>query len=463
MTEPAFLGDWEVMSPLDLGAQARTFVVRRGDETAVAKVLKDLTEGSKADSREEQIRRFVTEVNTLRSLEDEGCPRIVRVLDTSIGSSATDTDGDLFYVMPYFEAGPLRQADGRFVDGVSGNVDRVLGVVAEVADTIAFLHQRAVPVTHRDLHTGNILFFSSDGAPHVADFGLAYEAEREEAGLKTGTRENEEFGPWRWRPPELTQASSDKRNPKSDVYMLGGITYECLSGGDYIDDVEPTPGRFGHETPVKDLAARIEDPRLPLVNRLLRSVLVRNPDLRLTATEFREGLTSVRQFSASGPPPQLPTAPALARAEAKLQASVRVRRERLKTELSAVGTTLAQEIGFRDEKPRWQISRLIDAWIGEPRCADRYPGFVFGGGVRVIIGADLQKGEIPFICSYFFVARSNTAEIVIAERYPNYEAQELSTSFTGDPQHSDLIAEEARQELARLEPLYASVVEDHLL
>ena len=458
---PDFIGPWRVTRPLGKGAQARTFLVERGGQFGVAKVILGADEG-RGVSREEQIKRFQTEVNTLTSLHAEGCPRIVQVLDTNAGGRLGLEEGAPYYVMPYYEAGPLRTPDGTFVEGISGNIDRVLEIGALVADTLAFMHERAVPVVHRDVHTGNILLSSPQGEPILGDFGLAYEQERTVSPDRPGTRESAEFGPWRWRPPELTQASINKRNPKSDVYMLGGVIYECLSGGDYVDDVEPAPGTFAHESPPKNLTRKLSDRRVPLVNALLRNVLIRNPELRLTARQLRDGLQAIRTYPPEQPPPELPKPPALTVAEARLAETRRVRVEKARWEQRERVIRLALGIGYREEKPRWQVSRIIDASVGDPKCASLYPDFVFGACVRVLIGVDLQSAEIPFIYSCLWLGRSATEEVALAERYQEAKAEELWRSFPDDPRLVELLTRGALKEVERLSSIYAELLQQYV-
>ncbi|MBA4064271.1 MAG: hypothetical protein C0501_11265 [Isosphaera sp.] len=115
-----------------------------------------------------------------------------------------------------------------------GGLDRALGgnplparaaaaLVEAVARAVAAAHARGV--VHRDLKPGNILLGAAD-EPKVADFGLARLADAEDSRTRTGIV----MGTPSYMAPE--QAAGDPRRvgPAADVYALGAVLYECLTG-----------------------------------------------------------------------------------------------------------------------------------------------------------------------------------------------------------------------------------------
>jgi tetratricopeptide (TPR) repeat protein len=185
--------------------------------------------------RGEQHERFARDARSLALLGDT--PGVVRLW--AVG----EHDGRLFFTMEYCPGGSLRdRLAGRLLD--PREAARVLQPVAAAVHRI-----HAQGIVHRDLTPANILF-TRDGAPKVADFGLAKLVG--EASL-TPTGDGQILGTVPFLGPE--QAAGDGRNatPQTDVYALVAILYRCLTGKPpfqaatihatlrQICDVEPVP------------------------------------------------------------------------------------------------------------------------------------------------------------------------------------------------------------------------------
>ena len=95
--------------------------------------------------------------------------------------------------------------------------------MSKVARAIQFAHDRGV--LHRDLKPSNILI-GEDGEPRVTDFGLAKRIDHDSqltiGGAVVGTPN--------YMPPEQARGEHDQVGPRSDVYSLGAVLYECLTG-----------------------------------------------------------------------------------------------------------------------------------------------------------------------------------------------------------------------------------------
>lgn len=111
----------------------------------------------------------------------------------------------------------------RFLEGSAGETRRLLEILEGVAEGVQHAHEHGV--VHRDLKPENILVADS-GAPKVADFGLARLAGSELSLTATGTRQ----GTPHYMAPEQVDSRRGDVTPQADVYALGAILYEILSG-----------------------------------------------------------------------------------------------------------------------------------------------------------------------------------------------------------------------------------------
>jgi len=169
--------------------------------------LKMLRDGSLAGAADRA--RFVTEAQAIARSPH---PNIVQVFE--IG----EHDGLPYFVLEYVPGGTLaaRLAGPRQAWRWSADL------VQTLARAVHFAHERQV--IHRDLKPSNVLL-TEDGAPKVADFGLAKLLD-DDPGL---TRGNAVVGTPSYMAPEQAEGKKDV-GPAADVWALGAILYECLTG-----------------------------------------------------------------------------------------------------------------------------------------------------------------------------------------------------------------------------------------
>ncbi len=156
--------------------------------------------------------RFLKEIRLTANLQH---PHILGLHDSG------EVDGLVYYVMPYVEGESLRQ---RLTREHQLPIDEAIRLASEVASALDYAHRHGV--IHRDIKPENILLH--DGAALVADFGIALAASRSDGGTRL-TETGMSLGTPHYMSPE--QAMGEREiTAKSDVYALGCVVYEMLSG-----------------------------------------------------------------------------------------------------------------------------------------------------------------------------------------------------------------------------------------
>ena len=206
------IGAYEVLSELGQGGMGMVYLARRADDefqkTVAIKLMRPGT------AREDALRRFRSERQISASLDH---PNIARLLD-----GGTTEAGEPYFVMEYVEGEPLIE----WCDHRRLSIDDRLKLFREICGAVQHAHQGLV--VHRDIKPGNI-FVTSDGVAKLLDFGIAKLLLPEgaaEAPAETGTL-------MRLMTPEYAspeQVRGQRITTASDIYSLGVVLYELLSG-----------------------------------------------------------------------------------------------------------------------------------------------------------------------------------------------------------------------------------------
>jgi eukaryotic-like serine/threonine-protein kinase len=162
--------------------------------------------------------RFLQEIRVTANLQH---PHILGLIDSGlIGDDAGELKGRPYYVMPYLEGESLRQ---RLDKEQELPVSDSVRIATEVASALDYAHRHNV--IHRDIKPENILLH--DGSAIVADFGIALAVTQ--AGGERITESGVSLGTPIYMSPE--QAAGERAlTGRSDIYSLGVVTYEMLSG-----------------------------------------------------------------------------------------------------------------------------------------------------------------------------------------------------------------------------------------
>ncbi len=158
----------------------------------------------------QELGRFRRETAALACLRH---PNVVQVYD------AGDVEGRPYFVMELVEGGSL----ARKLSGTPQPAGSAAALVSALAGVVEVAH--ASGIIHRDLKPANILL-TADGTPKVSDFGLARRLDGEDGLTHTGAA----LGTPSYMAPEQAQGRTDAVGPAADVYALGAILYELLTG-----------------------------------------------------------------------------------------------------------------------------------------------------------------------------------------------------------------------------------------
>jgi formylglycine-generating enzyme required for sulfatase activity len=205
MTLPQVAG-YTILGVLGSGGMG---VVYKAQQTALRRVvaLKMILHGDYAG--EDQRRRFQAEAEAIAALQ---YPHIVQVHEVG------EHNGLPYFSLEYCAAGSLEQQ----LDGTPWEPRRAAALVQTLAGAVEAAHQQGL--VHRDLKPGNVLL-TADGTPKVTDFGLVKRldvAGQTQSGAVVGTPS--------YMAPEQAGGVGRQVGPAADVYALGAILYELLTG-----------------------------------------------------------------------------------------------------------------------------------------------------------------------------------------------------------------------------------------
>ncbi|NML47953.1 protein kinase [Ramlibacter sp. G-1-2-2] len=205
---PIRLKDYRLTRKLADGGMSQVYLAER-EEDGLPAVLKVLAANGTATS--ENLARFIQEYALLSRIAD---PHVTCIYDQGFSD-------DLAYIaMEYFERGDLRRELRAGMDR-----ERVLQVTLQLARALEVIHGHGI--IHRDLKPENVMV-RADGSVALADFGVAKSMLQQDQLALTQTRHGDVVGTPFYLSPE--QAAGRAITPASDLYSLGVMLYEMLTG-----------------------------------------------------------------------------------------------------------------------------------------------------------------------------------------------------------------------------------------
>jgi tRNA A-37 threonylcarbamoyl transferase component Bud32 len=268
LTSGTFLAGFRIQSLVGEGAMGAVYLaeeVATGRRVALKLLARELAHDERFR------RRFLRESRLAASLEH---PNVVRVLGSG------EEDGLLYLAMAYVEGSDLAalvRREGRL------EPERALALLAQIAQALDAAH--AAGLVHRDVKPANILISSgTDGeGAYVCDFGVA----RHVSSIGSLTGDRGFVGTVDYVPPE--QIEGGVIDGRADVYSLGCVLYECLSGERPFGRDSELSVVFAHlnEPPPRLSDVRPEFPQA--IDDVFASALAKSPDDRYsTCSELVE-------------------------------------------------------------------------------------------------------------------------------------------------------------------------------
>lgn len=198
---------YDLLSELGRGGMG---VVYKAREHSLGRVvaLKMVLAGAHAGS--EEIKRFRSEAEVLARLQH---PNLVQIYGFG------EQEGKPYFALEFVDGGDLETK----IDGKPQHADDAARLTETLARAMHVAHQNNI--IHRDLKPANVLL-TRDGTPKITDFGLAKQLDSATGGTRTGAI----MGTPSYMSPEQAAGRSRDIGPHTDVYALGAMLYEFLTG-----------------------------------------------------------------------------------------------------------------------------------------------------------------------------------------------------------------------------------------
>ena len=224
-TKLSYFGDYELVQEIARGGMGVVYKARQVSLNRIV-AIKMILSGQQAS--ETEVKRFHTEAEAAANLQH---PNIVAIHEVGVH------EGRHYFSMDYVAGKNLSE----LIKGGPLPPAQAAQYVKSMAEAIQYAHQRGI--LHRDLKPQNVLIDEFD-QPRITDFGLARQLRRD----SNLTQEGAVMGSPSYMPPEQAAGKLAQVGPQSDVYSLGTILYELLTG----------KAPFRAETPMATLVKVLE-------------------------------------------------------------------------------------------------------------------------------------------------------------------------------------------------------------
>jgi eukaryotic-like serine/threonine-protein kinase len=273
------IGRYEILDEIGQGAmgtvyRARDPLIERTVAIKTVSIAQLQQEGADAEAR------FLREAQSAGRLSH---PNIVTIYDVG------EADGLAYIAMEYLHGRTLRD----LMNKGPMPLDLALDTALQMAEAMAFAHEHGV--IHRDIKPANVVVTGKRGHIKLTDFGIAHLVNSDH------TQTGQMLGSPRYMSPE--QAMGHEVDGRSDIFSLGAVLYEMLTGR-YAFDGDSLPTivyRVINEVPVAVTTLRPQTPAS--VARLLAHMLNKKPDARPDARSLVNAFHSLTPIPAPMPVP----------------------------------------------------------------------------------------------------------------------------------------------------------------
>jgi serine/threonine protein kinase len=320
---PTTIGRYEILGEIGKGAMG---VVYRANDPMLSRVVAIKTVNMSSDPEEvaEYEARFRQEAKAAGGLNH---PNIVTIHD--IGKS-----GNLVYMaMEFLEGQELRD----MMKGDPLPVARAVEIAAQVADGLGYAHEHGV--VHRDIKPANIMVLAS-GPAKITDFGIA-RMRSAEVRTQTGVV----LGSPRYMSPE--QVAGKRAEPRSDIFSLGVIFYEMLTGKPAFtgDDITSVMYQILNVVPPPPSSV---NPAVPeVLDFIVAKALAKTPEDRYqAATELARDLHESAKSIPAAPVPATGRPAAQPKLDPKVHVLVRSLPGDRRDDIAGIATEPAPTLGL---------------------------------------------------------------------------------------------------------------------
>ena len=281
------LGDFEVIEVAGAGGMGVVYKARQQslDRDVALKLIRE-----EISSEPEYRERFLREAKLAASVDH---PHVVTVYDVG------DEDGRLYLVMQWIDGKDLRQvldSSGRLTP------KRAVAIGTQLAGALDALHG-ASGLVHRDVKPANVLLREVAGEDHayLTDFGIAKPPE----ALENLTRTGSTVGTTGYLSPE--QIQGQEAGPGSDLYALGCLTFEMLTGRTPFTGDNELAVRWAHAQDTRPLVSRVLPALGHRYDAFFQTALAIEPEQRFdSGRDFVEALATAQESTGDTGPTAVP-------------------------------------------------------------------------------------------------------------------------------------------------------------
>ncbi|HEY41443.1 MAG TPA: protein kinase [Dehalococcoidia bacterium] len=353
-------GRYQVKRLLGEGGKKKVYLVH--DNTLDRDVAFALIKTEKLDG--EARARITREAQAMGRLGDH--PNVMGIHDMG------EEGGQPYIVIPLMPGGDVEGLIERAPEHRLP-LEQAIGIAKAVCQGLEFAHTKGI--IHRDLKPGNV-WLSADGTAKIGDFGLAVAVD-----LSRLTQSGMMVGTVSYMPPE--QAMGGKVTPKADLYSLGAMLYEMVTGRPPFigDDSVAIIGQHINTSVVSPTWHRADLP--PGLEVLILQLLEKDPDKRpASASDVLKALESIEQGKVTEPVSQVTATP-----ESPLYRRVFVGREPEQKQLQAAFDGAMSGQGAL-------MMVVGEPGIGKTALCEQLSTYVTLRGGKMLVGHCYEEGSL---------------------------------------------------------------------